>query len=490
MKLLSNFLAIFMAITTSAFAAEVPPSFADLVEKLTPAVVNISTTQKMKSGAPGLQMFQMPEEGQMPEEFRDFFDQFMKQGQNGQGQDGKQVEREVYSLGSGFIIDENGYIATNNHVIADAEEITVILSDDTKLKAKIIGRDTKTDLALLKVEAGKKLPAVSFGDSDASRVGDWVIAIGNPYGLGGTVTAGIISARARNINAGPFDDFIQTDAAINRGNSGGPLFNVKGEVIGINTAIFSPSGGSIGIGFAVPVSMAKSVFTQLRTNGRIDRAWLGVKIQHVTDEIADSVGLKKTMGALVMDVTKDSPSAKAGVEVGDVITKFDGKEVKEMRFLPRMVADTKIGKTVAVELWRKGQPKNVSVILAQLKEQDEAALIEKDEEGGTQEAQIKTKELLGMSLSPITSSIRDKFKVAPDTKGVIVTKIKPGSEAGKRGLQAGDVITQIGDNNIQDTKNISDAIQTAHAAGHKFILVRVLHGKESVFVTLPIEEKK
>jgi len=487
MKSLVRIFAVFCLFANApTWAADVPPSFADLVEKLTPAVVNISTTQKIKGGAPGIQTFETPEGGEMPEEFRHFFDQFNKP----QGE-GKETEREVYSLGSGFIIDETGYIATNNHVIADAVEVTVILSDDTKLKAKIIGRDTKTDLALLKVDAGRKLPFVPLGDSDTSRVGDWVIAIGNPFGFGGTVTAGIISARGRNINAGQYDDFIQTDAAINRGNSGGPMFNAKGEVIGINTAIFSPSGSSVGIGFAVPMSLAKPVFAQLRASGHIERGWLGVKIQHVTDEIADSVGLKKPMGALVMEVTKDGPSGKAGVEIGDIITRFDGKEVKEMRNLPRLVADTKIGKTVDVELWRKGSSKTVSITVGKLKDQEDTThALKKSEEEDTSDTAIKTKEILGMSLASMSPDVREKYSIAIDTNGVVVTKIKPDSDAFKRGLRAGDVISKMGDTAIGGTKDVSDAIATARKGGHKFILARIQRAKEALFITLPVEEKK
>ena len=473
-----------ISFSTGAFAAEVPASFADLVEKLTPAVVNISTTQKIRGGAEGMQMFESPEGGEVPEEFRNFLEQFGKQG------GGKQTEHEVYSLGSGFIIDPDGYIATNNHVIADAEEITVILSDDSKLKAKLIGRDPKTDLALLKVEAGRKLPAVTLGDSDISRVGDWVIAIGNPFGLGGTVTAGIISARARNINAGQYDDFIQTDAAINRGNSGGPLFNVKGEVVGVNTAIYSPSGGSIGIGFAVPMAEAKPVFMQLRTTGHIDRGWLGVKIQTVTDEIADSVGLKKAIGALVMEVSKDSPADKAGIKVGDVITRFDGKEVKEMRQLPRMVAETKKDKTVAIEFWRNGKSQTAELTVGELKEEAENA--EGKDKNGDETKQVTepTKEILGMSIATLNDNLHEKFSLPDAIKGVVITKVKTGSEAMKRGLHPGDVLTQIGNTKVASIADMDAAIAEAHKAGRKFALMRVQRGEEALFVPLPVEKEK
>ena len=458
-KIAALFLLIF--ISSNSLATEPPASFADLVEKLTPAVVNISTTQKIK-GSPNIQMFEMPN-GQMPEEFRDFFENFGNQ-------EGRQVEREVYSLGSGFIIDEAGYIATNNHVIADAEEVTVTLSDNTKLKAKIIGRDVKTDLALLKVDAGKKLPFVPLGDSDISRVGDWVIAIGNPFGLGGTVTAGIISARSRNINAGPFDDFIQTDAAINKGNSGGPLFNTQGQVIGINTAILSPSGTNVGIGFAIPMSLAKPVLMQLKLGGKIERAWLGVKLQQVSDEIAESVGLSKPIGALVMEVAKGSPSDKAGVEVGDIITHFDGKEVKEMRNLPRMVAETKIGKTVTIQVYRKGVNKNLQVTLGELKEK-----VAEKEAGEPENADSNdSKEVLGMVLSA-------------DEKGVVISRTKPDSIARRRGLQAGDIIVQVGDDVVKTPAAVTDAIANAKKSGRKYVLIRLLRGSnEILFLTLPL----
>jgi len=481
------FLVSFSIISFSATqAAEPPSSFADLVEKLTPAVVNISTTQKAKAGRAGQMPFNLPENGEVPEEFRDFFEQFGRQKNHEQEEDGN----EVFSLGSGFVIDENGYIATNNHVIANADEITVIFSDDTKLKAKIIGRDAKTDLALLKVEAGKKLPYANLGDSDAARVGDWVIAIGNPFGLGGTVTAGIVSARARNINAGPFDDFIQTDAAINHGNSGGPLFNTKGEVIGINTAIFSTTGGSVGIGFAVPMALAKPVFAQLKEHGKIERGWLGVKIQHVTEEIADSVGLKKVGGALVVSVSKGSPAEKAGILPQDIITRFDGKEVKEMHFLPRIVAETKNGKTVAVEVWRKGAAKTVSLTVGESREEEKAEndtpLIENngDDNG-------KVKEVLGLSLGVLTGTDIERLGLAVETKGAIIRSIKAGSEAKKRGFKAGDIILQAGDSKVINPQDVVEAVSIARKTGRKFVLLQVLHGKEEpVFVPLPLEEEK
>lgn len=467
-----------------SYAAETPPGFADLVEKLTPCVVNISTTQKIKDNMPGgIQMFGLPEDSEMPPEFRDFFEHFGMQGQGG----GKPVEREVFSLGSGFIIDENGYVVTNNHVISGAEEITVILSDDTKLKAKIIGRDPKTDLALLKVEAGHKLPAAVFGDSDKARVGDWVVTIGNPFGLGGTVTAGIISARARNINAGPFDDFIQTDAPINRGNSGGPMFNMKGEVIGIDTAIYSPSGGSVGIGFAMPSSLAKPILAQLKASGHIDRGWLGIKIQNVTDEIAESLGLKKASGALVTEVSKGSPADKAGVKTGDVITSFDGKEIKEMRNLPRTVAETPIGKTVPFEFWRDGKTKTGTVKIGELKDEEDIETTVPGKDGKP----LKGREILGLSLAPLDNEMREKEHLPPDMKGVLITSVRPDSPAVSSGIEAGDVIVQIGDAPIATPKDVSDAVNKARDQGRKFVLIRVLRGPNmSLFVTVQLPNNK
>jgi serine protease Do len=321
-------------------------------------------------------------------------------------------------------------------------------------------------------------------------VGDWVIAIGNPFGLGGTVTAGIISARARNLNEGPFDDFIQTDAAINRGNSGGPMFNMNGEVIGINTAIFSPSGGSVGIGFAVPSQLAKTVFKELRERGHIDRGWLGVKIQPVTDEIAESLKLNKAYGALVAEVSPGSPAAKAGVKSGDVVTHFDGKEVKEMHNLPRMVAETPIGKTVEVELWRNGESKTVSITVGEMKETEEAD----DEDEGKENAapaKVKGKEVLGMMLSTLTNEEREKSQLPADVKGVIVRSVKEDSEAAKNDIEPGDVIVQVGSGAVTTPAEVSAAVANVRKQGRKYVLLRITRGKDmSMFVTVPVENVK
>ena len=347
----------------AALARTAPESFADLADRLLPAVVNVSTTQVVE-GSAGIELPQLPPGSP----FEEFFKEFMERNQPKQ-----QQRRRATSLGSGFFIDNAGHVVTNNHVIQDADEISVILHDDTRLEAKVIGRDAKTDIAVLKVEPHGKLAPVKFGDSDNIRVGDWVVAIGNPFGFGGTVTAGIISARGRDINAGPYDDFLQTDASINRGNSGGPMFNLDGEVIGINTAIFSPSGGSVGIGFAIPSNSARGVIQQLIEHGQVRRGWLGVRIQSVTEEIADALGLKEAAGALVAGVIPGGPAEKAKLKDGDVILEFDGKPIGQMRRLPRLVADTDVGKTVPIKVWRDGRALTMKVEVGALEEPEEKA---------------------------------------------------------------------------------------------------------------------
>ncbi len=349
-----------------------PESVADLAENLLPAVVNISTSQTVDGPDGGGGIVPMPK---LPEgsPFQDFFDQFFddqQQGEGGEGNGGGQNSRKVQSLGSGFVIDAaEGIIVTNNHVIEDADDIEINFSDGKKLKATLVGKDKKTDLAVLKVDASKyKLTAVKFGDSEKARIGDWVMAIGNPFGFGGTVTVGIISARNRDIQSGPYDRFIQTDAAINRGNSGGPLFDMNGDVIGINSAIISPSGGSIGLGFSIPSELAMSVVDQLRQFGETRRGWLGVRIQPVTDDIAESLGMSNSEGALIAGIIKGSPVDDGTIQAGDVVKKFDGRDIKEVRDLSRMVAESAVGKTVDVVLIRKGQEMTVKVTLGRLED--------------------------------------------------------------------------------------------------------------------------
>jgi len=390
------------AFTTQA-AARGPEGIADVAEQVIDRVDNVSTKQSvdMRNGA----MPQLPPGSP----FEEFFEEFFKNRRGGQGgQGGQQGEnpspspapRRVNSLGSGFIIDATGLVVTNNHVIADADEVNVILNDGSTLKAEVIGRDQKTDLALLKVQPTKPLKAVKFGDSDKLRLGEWVIAIGNPFSLGGTVTAGIVSARNRDIQSGPYDNYIQTDAAINRGNSGGPLFNLNGEVIGVNTAIISPSGGSIGIGFAVPSKTVVPVVDQLREFKEVRRGWLGVRIQQVSDEIAESLSIKPARGALVAGIDDKGPAKPAGIEPGDVIVRFDGKDVKEMRDLPKIVADTPVGKDVEVIVIRNGKEEKKTVKLGRLEDEKQAALNTKKD--AVPDVKPVVKKALGLDLANLT----------------------------------------------------------------------------------------
>ena len=487
LRMIPFVLALSLSSLPTAQAADAPGSFADLVEKLSPSVVNISTTQKVKNrqGVFGMPFQELPDSPEL-EPFREFFERFGQMQQNGKPE---QAEREVYSLGSGVIVDASGYIITNNHVIDDAEEVTVTLSDDSKYKAKIIGRDKKTDLALLKVESKKPLPYVTMGDSDAMRVGDWVIAIGNPFGLGGSVTQGIISARQRSINAGPFDDFLQTDAPINRGNSGGPLFNLKGEVIGINTAIFSPSGGSIGIGFAIPTALAKPVLEQLKQYGRTHRGWLGVKIQEVTEEAAESLGMAKPMGALVLEVTKGSPADKAGVQAGDVITAFDNRDVTQMRFLPRMVAETKSGTQSKLTVWRNGASKVLPLTVAEMDESEDEAKDANQPKGG-KEKKPASETVIGMDITPLNPTLRSDLGVDEKQTGLVVMEVQPDSETAKQGIRPGDIITDVNNEPVTTVQELKKAFADAKKAGRKYALTRVLRNKETAFMTLPTSPEK
>ncbi|MFN7039244.1 MAG: DegQ family serine endoprotease [Alphaproteobacteria bacterium] len=479
-------LIILMLMTDLAVARSTaigPEGFADLVEQLTPAVVNISTTQKISFT--NKRFSNMPE-GSPFEDFYDFFERFGLIPPNMDGDD-RQNSRKAVSLGSGFIIDQSGYIVTNHHVIAEAEEITVKLYNDKQLKAKLIGFDIKTDLALLKVESDN-LPTVTFGDSDSARVGEWVLAIGNPFGLGGTVTAGIISARMRDINAGGIvDNFIQTDAAINKGNSGGPMFNMKGEVIGINTAIFSPSeaGGNVGIGFATPSSLARSIIEQLRTTGKVQRSWLGVKIQPVDEEVSESLGLKEAKGALVAEVSKDSPADKAHIQAGDVILKFDNKDVTTTRKLPRLVAETPIGKKVEIKLLRNGSEKTVNVNLAELNENyaKDGVLGEEDNSLGNRN---ESKEFYGIYFSKITPETRENYNLPIKQTGLIITKFAKSGLWLKRGLQRGDIITTVNQQPLNNIEDLDKAIKKALADNRKSILCQLNRNGNYVFITLPI----
>ncbi|MEP9396220.1 DegQ family serine endoprotease [Mesorhizobium sp. KR2-14] len=459
-----------------------PASVADLAEGLLGAVVNISTSQTVK-GSEGPGAVPMP---QLPEgsPFQDFFDEFFKNRQ-GKKESGPQ---KVQSLGSGFVVDaEKGIIVTNNHVIADADEIEVNFSDGSKLKATLAGTDTKTDIAVLKVDPkAKKLTAVKFGDSNKMRIGDWVMAVGNPFGLGGTVTVGIVSARNRDINAGPYDDFIQTDAAINRGNSGGPLFNMDGEVVGINTAIISPSGGSIGIGFSIPSELAAGVVQQLAEYGETRRGWLGVRIQPVTDEIAESLGMKAAKGALVAGVIKGGPVDDGTIQPGDVITKFDGKDVHEMRDLPRVVAESPVGKAVDVELVRKGAEQSVKVTLGRLEDGEKLSKEEvKQTKGGDA---VATASVLGMTVGDLDEAARAQFGINADVAGVVIREVDPNSPAAERGIAAGEVITEIAQESVATPKDVMDRIAALKEQGRKnALLMLASKSGELRFVTVRMD---
>lgn len=484
--------AVIVAPITASYAAQAPESFADLVDKLNPAVVNISTTQTVEGGAnPFGEMFtfNMPEGGEENPQAGDL-QEFLKRfyGDNGKNS-GDKIERKSTSLGSGFIIDAEGYIVTNNHVIDKADEITVIFSDDKKAIAKVIGRDTKTDLALLKVDTERKLPFVKWGDSDKARVGDWVIAIGNPFGLGGSVSAGIISARARDINSGPFDDYIQTDAAINRGNSGGPLFNTEGEVIGVNSAIFSPSGGNVGIGFAVPTSMVAPVIEQLRATGHVKRGWLGVKIQTVTDDIAESIGMKEAKGALVLDVTPDSPAAKAGLQAGDVIESFDDKDVHMMRKLPRIVAETPVGKKVPIVIWRKEQQKTMVVTVAEMQDEAVAAEGQEKDKPKKEEPVVYEKTIIGLGVGNLNDDLRKKYNIGKDIKGVIILSVDPKGPAADKPLREGDVITTINQETVLSADEAETMVNKAIESKRKSVLMLIRRGEDSLFVAVPLDKK-
>jgi serine protease Do len=463
-------------------AARGPDNIADVAEAVIDAVVNISTKQTVdiRGGVPSLPQ---------GTPFDEFFDEFFKKRGQGGDNGGKGTPRRVNSLGSGFIIDPSGIVVTNNHVISDADEITVILNDNTQLKATLIGRDQKTDLALLKVSSDKPLKAVKFGDSDKLRLGEWVIAIGNPFSLGGTVTAGIISARNRDINSGPYDNYIQTDAAINRGNSGGPLFNLNGEVIGINTAIISPSGGSIGIGFAVPSKTALAVIDQLREFKEVRRGWLGVRIQQVTDEIADSLNIKPARGALVAGIDDKGPAKPAGLEPGDVVVKFDGRDIREMRDLPKIVAETPVGKNVEVIVIRKGKEEKKTVKLGRLEdaaEKQPAALTKKD---SAPDEKSVVKKTLGLELSNLSDDLRKKFSITDKIKnGVVITGVDPNSTAAERRLQPGMVIVEVQQQPVANAADLQSRIDKLKKDGKRtaMLLVTTPDG-DTTFVALGLQ---
>src|SRR6185503_14035289 len=483
---------IAISLTAASLLASVPASargpdgIADIAEKVIDSVVNISTSQSVEAKGGGREA--MP---QLPpgSPFEEFFDDFFKNRRGGSPKGGDKsgempTPRKTNSLGSGFIIDASGVVVTNNHVIADADEINVIMNDGTKIKAELVGVDKKTDIAVLKFKPVKPLVAVKFGDSDKLRLGEWVIAIGNPFSLGGSVTAGIVSARNRDISQGPYDNYIQTDASINRGNSGGPLFNLEGEVVGVNTLIISPTGGSIGLGFAVPSKTVIGVVNQLREFGELRRGWLGVRIQQVTDEIAESLNIKPARGALVAGIDDKGPAKPAGIEPGDVVVKFDVKDPKD---LSRVVADTAVGKEVDVVIIRKGKEESRKVTLGRLEDNEKV-----------QQAAAKTKEdpaekpvtqkALGLDLAVLSKDLRTKYKIKDSVKGVIVTGVDGNSDAAEKRLSAGDVIVEVAQEAVTNAADIKKRVDQLKKDGKKSVLLLVSNGEgELRFVALSVQ---
>jgi serine protease Do len=472
---------------TPAIAKGAPDSFADLADKVSSAVVNISATQTVEAKRNG----PINPHLQPGTPFDDMFEEFFKRrGQGGGSGDDAPRSRKSNSLGSGFVVDPSGIVITNNHVIADANEVYVIFTDGQKLKAEVLGKDSKVDVAVLRVKPDKPLPAVKFGDSDKSRVGDWVIAVGNPFGLGGSVTAGIVSARNRNIDSGPYDNYIQTDAAINKGNSGGPLFNMDGDVIGINTAILSPSGGSIGIGFATPANTVTPIIEQLQKFGETRRGWLGVRIQNVDDSIAESLNLGKARGALIAGIDDKGPAKPAGLKTGDVIVKFDGKDVKQSRDLPKIVASAPIGKEVEVIVIRDGKEVTKTVKLGRLEDGEKFA---KAKVGGddvdADAAPSAVKSALGMDFQGLNDDARKKFAIKDGVKGgVVVTKVDPSSNAAEKRIQPGEIIVEVNQKAVNSPADLVSTIKALKSDGKKSALLLVSSATGDVrFVPVTID---
>ena len=450
-----------------------PVSFAEIIEKVSPAVVNIRVMARGPASPARMdpREFRGPED--MPEFFRRFFgDEFGKRFGGDHGR--RSGQHRMRGMGSGFIIDKDGYIVTNDHVVRGADEIVVTLKNGTKHEATLIGRDRKTDLALIKIEADRDLSFVPFGDSETARVGDWVVAVGNPFGLDHTVTAGIISARGRAIGNGPYDDFLQIDAPINKGNSGGPAFNLRGEVIGVNTAIFSPNGGSVGIGFAIPSSLARDVIADLKENGTVERGWLGVHIQAVTRDMAASLNLDKARGAIVSRAVPDSPAADSGLRQGDVILAVDGRPVRTVRDLPRLIAGIEGGKSAKLTVWRDGKEKTVRVRIGRMPESMRLS--------GDAEAEVQ-----GMRLGSLDPAVRRAYGIGDDIAGVVVTGVAPDSWAAKKGLTAGDVIVSVGSAQVSSPADVGARIRQAKQQRQKAVLLLIIREAQERFVALPLK---
>lgn len=468
-----------------------PEDFSSIVEPLLPSVVNISTTTEVKKDR-RLEMIPQFPPGSP---FEEFFRQFLEENQSAR-------PRKATSLGSGFLISQEGeyaYIVTCNHVISEADDIKIVLHNDlTEYKAEIVGRDRRTDLALLKIKISKKVAIAEWGDSGKSRVGEWIIAMGNPFGLGGTVTAGIISSIARDISArsrlGPadyVDGYLQTDAPINMGNSGGPMFNMDGKVIGICTAIFSPNGYNIGIGFGIPSTLAQKVIQQIKQYGRTKRGWIGVRIQPITQDIADSFGLKEPKGALVSDITRGSPSEKAGLKSGDIILKFNNQDVPDSRQLQHIVGETPIGSKVPVVIWRNGKQLNLTIPVGEFEKAEEEGFIVTDHEGPKTKA--KSEKTLGLVTEEISPAIIERYNLNSDTKGVIIVHVEPGSNADNIGIKTGDILVALISGatriDIKKPADLKNAIEKLKKENKKNILVLINSGGNSRFIPLPLEEE-
>jgi serine protease Do len=451
-----------------------PPSFSKLIEAVQPAVVSIASSHPMPRG-----MMRHGPKFEWPEgsPFQKFFEEHFK-NQLPEGM----PRPEMQAMGSGFIVDPQGYIVTNNHVVAEAEEITVILHDGTRHEATVKGRDPKTDLALLKIEISEELPYVRFGDSENAKVGDWVVAVGNPFGLGGSVSAGIVSARGRDIQSGPYDDYLQIDAPINRGNSGGPLFDASGRVVGVNTAIFSPSGGNVGIGFAIPASLAEPVIAELKSDGRVARGWLGVHIQSIDEALAKSMGLDGDEGALVSSVEPDSPAERAGFKPGDVIIRFGDEEVEDARALPRIVADTDKGDVVTVEIRRDGKRESLDVTLGGMPVEDTVAMTE------SESADVDDTPKLGLTLSALSKEAKEHYKLSDDEVGVLVVDVNRDGPAAKHGLKRGDIITRVGRTTVTEPGEVASEVKRAASEEHKTVLLLIKRDGISRFVAVPLEQ--
>lgn len=448
------------------------PSFADVAERVVPAVVNVTVTSESSPsvtfrGHPGMQD-NLP----VPEFFRRFFDER-----------GQLAPRQTQGQGSGFLVDAEGHIVTNNHVIDGATQVTVVLNDGSSHEARVVGRDDKTDLALLKIDAGRPLDYVELGDSGKARVGDWVLAVGNPFGLGGSVNAGIISARGRDIHSGPYDDYLQIDAPINRGNSGGPLFDTSGRVIGVNTAIYSPTGGSVGIGFAIPAETVRQVVAELKTTGRVARGWLGVQIQAVTPELAAGLGLDRPDGVLIAEVLADGPASKSNLRAGDVILSLNGQPLENYRDLPKRVAATPAGSRLNLEVWRNGKPWQVAITVGQMPDDTQQATLP------TGVAPDASQPRLGLALAPLTPELRLQNGLDANREGLYVTQVEPGSPAARAGIEAGSLISMVGADPLTSPEQLQAAVRKAVEDKRTAVILRVEQGDKALFVAVPVEQR-